>query len=155
MSTDAMAPLIGPGATVVLHYKLTLATGEAVESTFEDQAETLVLGSGDLPVELEERLLGLRVGDRATLEVSAEEGVFGCWEGDKVQDLQRADLGDDFNPEVGSLVSFSLPDGSESPGRIELVDDQKVRVDFNHPLVGHDLVWEVEIIDIPAADSTD
>jgi FKBP-type peptidyl-prolyl cis-trans isomerase SlpA len=138
---------IETGSRVSLHYRLSLVEdGREVESSFGGEPLELVIGEGELPPALEFLLLGLRPGDHESFEVPATEDVFGDYDEERVQQLERGDFPADIPVKPGTVVGFTTPDGDELPGLIDAVDGDKVTVDFNNPLIGHDVIYEVEIL---------
>jgi FKBP-type peptidyl-prolyl cis-trans isomerase SlpA len=139
---------------VTLHYRLSvLAHGVAHEvvSTFGAKPATLQLGSGQLSSGLEAHLVGLAEGDAASFEVAPEAG-YGARNAELVQALARAafdrnaDPADSYVP--GDLVQFTAPDGRRYTGVLKSNDAERVVVDFNHPLAGWPLRFEVAVIGV-------
>jgi len=131
-------------SSVTLRYRLSLADGTVVEAS-GDAPETLHMGRGEMVDGLEERLVGLHPGDRQTMMIPAADEVFGAYDEVNHHPLRRAEFGDQALVE-GQVVEFTLPNGQTLAGTILSFDDDSVEVDFNHPLAGRDLVFEVEII---------
>lgn len=142
-----MADAIGPKSRVRLHFRLRLADGTEVDASFGADPLSVTLGQGELIEGLERRLLGLRAGDRQCLEVPALE-AYGAIEEGTLSTLPRGD----FPPEVelapGAVIAFATPQGDEVPGTVVAVGETEVLVDFSHPLAGHDLIFEVEILSV-------
>ncbi len=140
------------GSHVTLHYTLSLADGHVVETTREGMPATHVIGAGNWLAALEERLIGLVVGDVRRFEIAAAE--IGAPEAPEPQAMSR----DEFPPEMllepGMVVGFTLPSGEEVAGTILDVAEHEVMVDFSHPLANRNLVWEVEIISVTVPDVT-
>ncbi|GAB6049629.1 peptidylprolyl isomerase [Hydrogenophilus islandicus] len=134
-----------PHHLVTLHYRISVG-GVPMVSTFEATPATLQLGDGTLAPPLERRLLGLPVGSRHTFTLPPEE-AFGPRRPDLIERVRRADLPDDA-AEVGTILSFVAPDGSRYPGVVVELDDEWGVVDFNHPLAGKTIQFEVEIIGV-------
>jgi FKBP-type peptidyl-prolyl cis-trans isomerase SlpA len=139
---------------VTLHYRLSVvAHGVAHEvvSTFGAKPATLQLGSGQLSSGLEAHLVGLAEGDAASFEVAPEAG-YGARNAELVQALARAafdrnaDPADSYVP--GDLVQFTAPDGRRYTGVLKSNDAERVVVDFNHPLAGWPLRFEVAVIGV-------
>lgn len=131
---------------VMLRYTLSLADGHVVEATGAQPPATHIMGSGDwLPV-LEDRLLGLCAGDKRHFEISAVE--VGLPETSESQVMPRDEFPPELTLEAGQVIGFSMPSGEEIPGTVLEVSEHEVTVDFTHPLAGHDLVWEVEILEV-------
>lgn len=136
------------GSTVTLEFKLSLADGQVVESAGHDDPLQFEIGDQTLVEGLEQRLLGLSAGAGARFNIPAQEFVFGIHDDDKVLNVPRKEFADDMQLELGHIVTFDLPNGEEVLGTIRKLDDDDVEVDFNHPLVGRDFIFEVEIIDV-------
>ncbi len=137
------------GDRVRLHYTITLAAdGRVVDTSHDTEPLSIVIGDGEILPRIDEALLGHRDGDKVRVEVSASEQVFGAYDTDSVQTLERAEFARDLDVNVGSVVGFDLPDGTEVAGRILQVDASFVTVDFNHPLLGHDVTYDIEVIGV-------
>ncbi|KAB0639667.1 FKBP-type peptidyl-prolyl cis-trans isomerase [Burkholderia latens] len=142
---------VKPGSHVTLHYRLALADGADIVNTFSDKPATLLLGAGQLAPSLEQILLGLRVGDHSTFQLTPEQG-FGPRNPDMLQRVTLSTLrengmvGDDFTP--GELIEFNAPDGGRYAGVLKEVGETSALFDFNHPLAGQALTFEVKIIGI-------
>ena len=139
---------IGPNCKVELHFSLKLAdTGELVDSTFEKKPAELVIGDGNLPAAFEAVIHGMRAGERKIERIGPKDG-FGQHNPSNVQRIPK----DQFDPSVeiseGLVVSFEDKTKSELPGVVSTIDDTMVTVDFNHPLAGRDLEFEVEILSV-------
>jgi FKBP-type peptidyl-prolyl cis-trans isomerase SlpA len=139
--------LIQPGSTVVLHYAIRLEDGTEVESSFGEAPETLVIGQGELMPGFELALTGLAAGQRQTLTLSAEQ-AYGSRDPQAVGRVPRERFPPDMTLEPGTIISFDAPDGQAVPGTVMAVEGDQVEVDFNHPLAGHSLVFEVEILQV-------
>ncbi len=138
---------IKKGSRVTLYYTLSLADGKVADSTKENEPLTIVLGESDLLPAFEHRLLGLQAGDKRRFEIPCME-AYGPSEADNVHALPREEFPPDMKLEAGLVIGFETPSGEEVPGTILEVSEKDVSVDFSHPLAGHDLVFEVEILDV-------
>ena len=143
---------ISPGSTVTLHLSLTLQNGTVAESTFDDEPLTFKMGDGSLAEGLELGLYGLRSGDTQRLELYPEQ-AFGLHDPGKVHQLPRTDFDAQLVLEPGSIIGFDTPGGEELSGTIIAFDDATVEVDFNHPLAGRVVIFDVEIIDVVLVES--
>lgn len=132
------------GDRVTLHYRLTCG-GQAVVSTFDGDPETFVLGTGEIDPRLEVHLLGLPVGTHTTLTLGPGE-AFGVRDESLVHRLPRADFDPALDLKIGHTVDFSLPNGQTLSATILGVDETHVQVDFNHPLAGLPVEFEVDIL---------
>ncbi len=141
---------VDKGTRVTLHFALKIQGGEVVDSTFEKAPATLEIGDGNLPENFEALLFGMKAGDRQTFEVSPEKG-FGQHNPSNVQLFKRHDFSADMVLEPGVVVSFADARQQELPGVVVRVEGDEVEVDFNHPLAGRTLEFEVEIVDVEPA----
>jgi FKBP-type peptidyl-prolyl cis-trans isomerase SlpA len=143
---------VEPGSFLTLHYRLSGPEGVAFVDTFAAQPATLSLGRGELAPAIESRLIGLAEGERASFELAAGE-AFGERSAALVQRVQRSLLdahGDaEADYEVGDVVRFPTPDGQASfAGIVREVADDALLFDFNHPLAGHPVTFEVQLIGV-------
>lgn len=145
------------GSHVRMHYSLRLQDGTPVESTVEDDEPIeFRLGDGTLTPGLEIALLGLQQGARQSLEI--EPGIaFDLPDAANVHVLFRSDFGgsevsasDDSQLvlESGQVVEFQSPNGQTIMGTIASVNTDTVEVDFNHPLAGRVVIFDVEILHV-------
>jgi FKBP-type peptidyl-prolyl cis-trans isomerase SlpA len=145
---------ISPESTVTLHLSLTLKDGTVAESTFDGEPLTFTMGDGSLVEGLELGLYGLRAGDRQRLELYPEQH-FGLHDPAKVHQMARSEFSADITLEPGVIVGFDTLAGEELSGTVVSLDDTTVEVDFNHPLAGRTVTFDVEIIDVVPADADD
>ncbi|AVS93775.1 peptidylprolyl isomerase [Paracidovorax avenae] len=145
-------PTVQPGSFLTLHYRLAGPSGDVI-NTFGDKPATLSLGAGELSPAMEQRLIGLAEGTRTTFELPAGE-AFGERNPEMQQWVARrllAELGDpDEQYTLGDVVQFPTPDGTGSYAGVvlEVRDDGAVRFDFNHPLAGQPVTFEVQLIGV-------
>jgi len=136
---------------VTLHYRLALPDGAEVINTFTGKPATLLLGAGQLAPPLEDILLELKVGQHSTFQLAPGQ-AFGPRNPDLIQRVSLATLrensmvGEDFSP--GDLVEFNSPGGGRYAGVLKEVGETSALFDFNHPLAGQSLAFEVEMIGI-------
>jgi len=146
----AMNP-VGPDSFLTLHYRLSGSDGRSLIDTFAAQPATLSLGSGALAPAIEQRLLGLHEGAHAVIELPAG-AAFGARQPDKVQWVARALLERLSQPQqgyaVGDVVQFPTPDGlGHYAGTVcQVRPDGALQFDFNHPLAGLPVRFEVQLI---------
>ena len=128
--------------------------GGAIIDTFGGKPATLSLGTGELSPALEQRLLGLPEGARQSFELAAGE-AFGERNPELVQWVARKLLNELGDPgeqyQVGDVVQFPTPDGlGQYAGAVQQIKpgSDAVQFDFNHPLAGQPVVFEVQVIGI-------
>jgi FKBP-type peptidyl-prolyl cis-trans isomerase SlpA len=154
-SAAANVPVIEADSFLTLHYRLSGPAGEII-NTFNDKPATLSLGNSELSPAVEQRLVGLPEGAHTTFDIPAGE-AFGPRSEDMVQWVARKlmkTLGDPLEQyAVGDVVQFPTPDGLSSyAGAVCAVrqgeDGQAVQFDFNHPLAGQPVCFEVHVIGV-------
>lgn len=141
---------VDKGTRVTLNFALKFADGQVIDSTFDKSPATLEIGDDNLPENFEAYLLGMTAGQTATYEVPPEKG-FGQHNPSNVQMFKRSDFSADMVLEPGVMISFADARQSELPGVVHHVEGDQVTIDFNHPLAGRTLTFEVEIIDVEPA----
>ena len=139
---------IAAATQVTLHFAIKLENGDVVDSTFDKQPATFKVGDGNLLPGFEQALYGLKAGDKRSLPIAPEQG-FGQPNPQNVQVMPRSQFKDTELGE-GLLVIFNDAANAELPGMVQSFDDNQVSVDFNHPLAGKTLSFEVEIIAVQA-----
>jgi FKBP-type peptidyl-prolyl cis-trans isomerase SlpA len=143
---------VQPGSFLTLHYRLSGPDGGDLVNTFNDKPATLSLGTGELAPAMEVRLLGLAEGAHERFELAAGE-AFGERNPEMLQRVKRAlldELGDaDEIYRVGDVVQFPTPDGQGAyAGVVREVDGDSLLFDFNHPLAGRPVTFEVQLIGV-------
>jgi FKBP-type peptidyl-prolyl cis-trans isomerase SlpA len=143
---------VQPGSFLTLHYRLAGPNGADVVNTFADKPATLSLGSGQLAPAIEERLIGLAEGAHAAFELPAGS-AFGQRSPDLLQRVKLSllhELGDaDAQYAVGDVVQFPTPDGQGSyAGVVRECGPDWLLFDFNHPLAGQAVRFEVKLLGV-------
>lgn len=136
------------GKKVTLHYVGTFEDGVQFDSS-RDRGEPLefTAGSGQLIPGFDSGILGLTVGDTKTISVDPEHGY-----GEVREDVMRTYPMSSF-PEGTELTEGSMITGHDQQGqpmiaRVVTVSDEEAVLDFNHPLAGKQLNFEVEILSV-------
>lgn len=137
---------IGQQSTVTLHFALKLENGDVVDSNFDKEPATFTVGDGNLLPGFEQALFGFKAGDKRSIVIPPERG-FGRPNEQNVQVMPRKNF-TELELEYGVMVIFRDAAGGEMPGVVKAFDDKEVTVDFNHPLAGRDITFEVEIIEV-------
>lgn len=133
---------------VILHFDLKLADGSAADSTrVNNKPAKMVMGDGSLTPNFEKCLLGLSTGEKASFTLEAND-AFGQPNPDNIYHVDRTKFDASMDLQEGMIMGFAQPDGSELPGIIRSVEGLSVTVDFNHPLAGQTVIFDVEIVDV-------
>ena len=143
---------IQPGSFLTLHYRLAGPDGGDVVTTFNDKPATLTLGQGQLSPAIEARLIGLAEGTRHAFTLAPGE-AFGPRNPEMVQRIKRKTIDEMADPEaeyaVGDVVEFPTPDGQgKFAGVVHAVGEGWLEFDFNHPLAGQQVTFEVQVIGV-------
>ena len=149
------APTVQADSFLTLHYRLSGASGDVI-NTFAGKPATLSLGTGELAPAVEAKLLGLAEGTHTTFELPAG-AAFGERNPGMIQWLARKELTAMGDPQesyaMGDVVHFPTPDGTGQFAGV--VQDFKgdglnaaVQFDFNHPLAGQPVTFEVKVVGI-------
>ena len=139
---------IGADTEVTLHFALKLEDGNVVDSTFDKQPATFKVGDGNLLPGFEVALYGFKAGDKRSLQIEPES-AFGQPNPQNVQVMPRSQF-EGMELSEGLLVIFNDAANTELPGVVKAFDDNQVTIDFNHPLAGKTLSFEVQILDVKA-----
>lgn len=144
-------PVVSAAAYLTLHYRLASMDGQDIVTTFQDNPATLQMGNGQLAPFLESCLIGLPEGAHQTFVLTPEQ-AFGARNPDLVQYVSKAALqensSEDAQYTIGDLVEFAASGGGRFTGVLRSIDDDSALLDFNHPLAGQTLQFEVKIIGI-------
>ena len=146
---------VGPDSYLTLHYRIGIADPEAgaaadIVSTFDAKPATLQLGAGQLAPALEQLLIGLEQGEHRVFDLPAGD-AFGTRNPDLVQRIARATLeaeSDSMDYVPGDVVEFNAPGGGRCAGVFRTLDATGATFDFNHPLAGRPVRFEVEIVGV-------
>ncbi|HVL55199.1 MAG TPA: FKBP-type peptidyl-prolyl cis-trans isomerase [Burkholderiaceae bacterium] len=145
-------PAVAAESHLTLHYRISLAQdGVEVISTFGGRPATLQLGLGQLVEPLERCLLGLREGAQASFELAPEQ-AFGPRNPQLVRRISRAELDAHSDPDSalqpGDVVEFPAPEGGRFSGVLKQLDAHSATFDFNHPLAGKPIRFDVQILGV-------
>lgn len=150
MSTPQSARVTA-SAYLTLHYRLATGDGTDIVTTFKGNPATLMLGQGQLAPFLEARLLGLAEGSHQTFELTAAQG-FGERNPALIRPVSRATLDQNSAPgtdyQIGDLIDFAAPGGGRFAGVLRELGPVNTLFDFNHPLAGQALTFEVKLISV-------
>lgn len=141
---------IGEGTRVTLHFSILFEDGQEIDGTRTGEPATFTFGDGSLLPGFEAALVGLQRGDARQVTLPPEQ-AFGEHNPGNLRRLPRTQFGADLALEPGLIVSFASPEG-ELPGVVRSLDGATVEVDFNHPLAGRTLIFDVAIDEVEPLD---
>ena len=141
---DSNNLLVSAGTRVYLNFSLSLEDGSEVDSIYGGEAVSFAVGDGNLLPGFEEKVIGMKSGERRLYRVPPED-AFGQPNEANVQRVAREGFDSDIALELGLVCSFADAAGGELPGMIVAFDDDEVTVDFNHPLAGRTVLFDVQV----------
>jgi FKBP-type peptidyl-prolyl cis-trans isomerase SlpA len=147
MKTETIRPTVRADSYLTLHYRLSDGAGNEYVSTFDLSPATLQMGCGQLAEPLEKCLIGLPARQRQVIELTCQD-AFGEHNPQLVERIARSALPPEIELQENSLIEFGAPDGGGFAGFLRELDDTHALIDFNHPLAGKSIRFEVEIIGI-------
>jgi FKBP-type peptidyl-prolyl cis-trans isomerase SlpA len=147
----ASGPVVTATSFLTLNYRIILPEGGDLVNTFEDKPATLLMGTGQFSPSLEEVMVGMVNGERKTFTLEPEV-AFGLKNPDLIREVSMATLRENSSPEeeylTGDLIEFNAPNGAKYSGTLVSINEDSAMFDFNHPLAGKTVQFEVEIIGI-------
>lgn len=138
--------MIEEGSKVSIEYTLTLDDGSTADTNVGGEPLVYNQGQQEILPALEEALAGLEAGDTKKVVLTAEEG-YGLVDPDGFQDVEP-DLVPEDARTVGTMLVASDPEGNQQAIRVHEVGDDKIVLDFNHPLAGEALTFDIKIVEI-------
>lgn len=133
--------------TVQVHYTGKLENGQVFDSSVEREPLEITLGQGALIPGFEKGLLDMKVNEKKTISIPKQE-AYGEVQKELFQSVPKNNLPQEIKPEVGMGLMAKNPDGTERQLRVAEVNDDHIIVDANHPLAGHDLTFDLELVAI-------
>lgn len=149
--SNVTSAVVTASAYLTLHYRLATADGTDLITTFAGNPATLMLGQGQLAPFLEDCLLGMPEGAHQSFDLAPAQ-AFGERNAELIRDVTRATLDQNTAPgneyRVGDLVDFAAPGGGRFAGVLRELRIDAATFDFNHPLAGQSLTFEVKLISV-------
>ena len=136
------------GDTVQVEYTGTLEDGTVFDSSTGRAPLEFTIGSGQLIPGFDQAVIGMKVGEKKTVTIPAEE-AYGPRHDEMVIEVEREKIPSDIEPVVGMMLASTQQDGSKVVFTItDISDNNTVTLDANHPLAGKDLTFEIELVKI-------
>lgn len=136
--------------TVLLSFVGKLDNGEVFMTVEKDKPFKITIGNNDLPPTLEQEILKMQFGETRKIRVSPDEG-YGPRQKELVQTIDNQRMVDSLRPQPGMIVALKVEkDGEEQkvPATVIAVDGSQVTVDYNHPLAGHHLTYDLTLLEL-------
>ena len=135
------------GDTVKVHYTCKLANGTVIDSSIGGEPLELVVGKEDVIKGLDEAVAGMKVGEAKTIRVAAEK-AYGLRHDEWVLEVGRDKFTEDWSPEAGLHYEIPRENGQSTTATVTFVSKSSVTLDFNHPLSGKELIFEISLLEI-------
>jgi len=136
---------------VLADITVKLKDGSIADSTkVSGKPSWLIMGDGSFSGAFEDQLMQRQVGDALVFELSAAD-AFGMSNPDAIDFMDISQFPQDIELKIGAIISFEQANGQPLPGIIRSIEGASVKVDFNHPMAGEDVIFEIEIkqIELP------
>jgi len=138
------------GDTVKIAYTGKLNDGTVFDSSEGRDPLEFVIGENTIIPTLEASVIGMSIGDKATVEVTAEN-AYGPHQPDAIQTVERSMIPAEVELAIGAQLQATAPDGQVLVLTVSAVEETTVTLDGNHPLAGQDLTFDIELMEIVAA----
>ena len=138
--------MIENGSSVSIEYTLKLDDGTTVDTNVGENPLTYKQGANQILPALETALVGHRVGDTTAVRLTAEQG-YGAIDPGAYREVDL-EVVPEASREVGSAMIARNPEGQETPIRVHEVREQSIVLDFNHPLAGQALNFDIRVVAI-------
>jgi FKBP-type peptidyl-prolyl cis-trans isomerase 2 len=135
------------GDGVKVHYTGQLISGDVFDTSKDRQPLEFEIGSGKVIPGFEKGVIDMEVGESKRITIEPEE-AYGQRREELVVNVMKIDLPDHITPTVGRQLQMQQQDGSSVKVIIAEIDEDNVTIDANHPLAGHTLYFDVELVDI-------
>lgn len=135
------------GDTVQVHYTGTLEDGTEFDSSRDRAPLEFTVGEGQVIPGFEDMVRGLEAGDTETATLPPED-AYGERDEQRLIEVERDQLPDEIEPEIGMQLEIQQPNGRPARVSITEIGDETVTLDANHPLAGKELTFEIEVLDV-------
>lgn len=147
----AQKSAISDGSVVKVQYKGTLADGTVFDSTDEKEPLSFLVGANQVIPEFEKQVTSLKPGQSKSFKVKAKE-AYGEPDPNKIITLPKDGKFNDIDLKEGTVIfaNNKAPNGQvvQTPMRVVKIEGNDITLDYNHPLAGKDLTFEVTLVDV-------
>ena len=132
---------------VTMNFTLKDDEGNVLDSTEKGGPFSYISGTNMVLPKLEEALNGMLIGSKKNLKLEAKDG-YGNYNDDAIQVVGKENFPEDIVLEIGMEYMANNPDGVKMPFTISNVDGEEITIDFNHPLAGKNLNFDIELLNV-------
>jgi len=137
------------GDEVQVHYTGKLEDGTVFDTSQDGEPLSFTIGENRVIPGFESAVVGMEPGDSKTTEIEPDQ-AYGEHRDDMVMELDRDQIPEDVEPDVGQQLQLRLENGQTVPVLITALGEETVTIDANHPLAGRTLIFEIEVVDVSA-----
>lgn len=139
--------VVKSGSRVTLQYRGTLADGSVFDQSSPDRPLVFTAGIGQVIPGFDKGVMGMRLNEEKTITIPAAE-AYGLANPKMIRNVPKSNFADDFNPQTGDEITIRNAMGRALRGRLVSTSSDSLLIDFNHPLAGKDLTFDLKIIGI-------
>lgn len=139
---------INEQSTITMHFVLRAESGEIATTTYDDKPVKFTVGDGSFSDFFQDALMGLTAGAKKTVILEPDD-AFGQVNPKNIHQFPKEEFKEGV-PEFGEVIEFNQGGNQKIYGIVKAVGDKTITIDFNHPLSGQRLTFEVEIMDVAA-----
>ncbi len=143
---------IKPDQVVTVHFTLKDENGTTLEVADKNQPYSFLSGRDQILPKLEEKISTMLINSKGTVELLPED-AYGEFEENAIQKASRSDFPEDIELQEGMNFMADMGDGKQLPFFIKEIDNDEITIDFNHPLAGKSLTFDLELVDVRDASS--
>ena len=149
MNQKNISNIIVDDVVVTMDYTL-IVEGKQIGSSKKSGPISFVQGQQSIVPGLEKNLYEMKIGDTKEIRVSALDG-YGEIDPEDFLILQKSEFSENIPMEPGTIINLRDEDGDIQKARIDSINEDEVTLNFNHPLAGKELTFQVTILDLHAA----
>lgn len=138
---------INEKSTVIFHYTVDVKDEGTIDTTYDKEPLTVTFGSEQLIPEMESAMIGLEAGEKHSFTLTPEN-AFGMPQEDSISQIPKTNIELRKDIQVGMYMDIADSQKNEYRGKIVAIDDDSITMDFNHPLAGKTLDYNVEIMKV-------
>src|SRR5262249_58240853 len=124
-----------------------LTDGTTFDTSLQRDPIEFTVGGGDLIPGFEQAVVGMAPGESRTTTIPSDQ-AYGPHHPERVMDVERHHLPPDLQPEIGQRLQMTRPDGTTVTVVVTTMTETQVTLDANHPLAGHDLIFDIILVEI-------
>jgi FKBP-type peptidyl-prolyl cis-trans isomerase SlyD len=144
-----MAETVKDNLVVTLDYKL-IVDDEIMENTEDGKPILFIQGIGQIIPGLENAIYGMKVGEQQTVIIPPED-AYGEYDAESLQEAKKDEFSEEVPLDVGTFLDLEDDEGDILSAQIIAAEEETVTLDFNHPLAGKTLTFEITLTDLRPA----